>query len=35
MAKGPARATALANELLNSAASRGFAPLLEGRGLAL
>jgi subtilisin len=35
MSKGPARATALANELLNSAASRGFAPLLEGRGLAL
>ena len=35
MPRGPARATALANELLNSAATRGFAPLLEGRGLAI
>ena len=34
MSRGPARATALANELLNLARSRGFTPQLEGRGLA-
>ena len=34
MFRGPARPTALANELLNLARSRGFTPQLEGRGLA-